>query len=114
VIPLRWPVRSPDGKHVLHEVPVTKGQVIHVPSRTANRLARVWGPDADVFVPERWLDPACTRPSPEDLTNGWAGIFTFSEGPRTCVGYRLGASVPSVPSPTPHSAPTPSSRSRSF
>lgn len=89
VIPLRWPVRSPDGKHVLHEIPVTKGQVIHIPSRTVNRLARVWGSDAEEFVPERWLDP--TRiPNSDDLTNGWSGLFSFSEGPRTCVGFRLG------------------------
>ena len=89
VIPLRWPVRSPDGKHVLHEIPVTKGQVIHIPSRTVNRLARVWGSDAEEFVPERWLNP--TRiPNSDDLTNGWSGLFSFSEGPRTCVGFRLG------------------------
>ena len=91
VIPLRWPVRSPDGKHVLHEIPVTKGQVIHIPSRTVNRLACVWGPDAEVFVPERWLDSDPARlPNPADLTNGWSGIFAFSGGPRACVGFRLG------------------------
>jgi len=89
VIPLRWPVRSPDGKHVLHEIPVTKGQVIHIPSRTVNRLQCVWGSDADAFVPERWLDPT-RMPNANDLTNGWSGIFAFSEGPRACVGFRLG------------------------
>ena len=89
VIPLRWPVRTADGKRVLHKIPVTKGQVIHIPSRTVNRLSCVWGPDADQFDPARWLDPA-RMPASGDLTNGWAGIFSFSEGPRTCVGYRLG------------------------
>ena len=89
VIPLRWPVRSADGKHLLHEIPVTKGQVIHIPSRTVTRLACVWGPDADQFVPERWLDPARMPPT-DVLTNGWSRIFAFSEGPRSCVGFRLG------------------------
>ena len=89
VIPLRFPVRSADGKCLIREVPVKKGQVVHIPSRTADRLKNVWGEHAGTFNPERFLVPA-KGPSPKDTTNGWSSLFSFSEGPRMCVGFRLG------------------------
>jgi len=89
VIPLHFPVKSADGKRLIHEVPVSKGQVIHIPSRTIDRLRRVWGEDAGTFNPERFLDPA-KMPNSEDTTNGWGNLFSFSEGPRMCIGFRLG------------------------
>ncbi len=43
--------------------------------------------DPDVFRPERWLEPL---PPSEDLCNGWANLLAFSDGPRKCIGLRLG------------------------
>lgn len=89
MIPLRFPVRSADGKRLIREVPVRKGQVIHIPSRTVDRLKNVWGENAETFNPERFLDPE-KAPSSKDTTSGWSSLFSFSEGPRMCVGFRLG------------------------
>lgn len=55
-----------------------------------NRDPAVWGEDSDRFVPERWLDPARLPPT-DKTTAGFSGIFSFIEGPRMCIGYRLGA-----------------------
>jgi hypothetical protein len=89
VIPLHFPVKSADGKRLIREVPVSKGQVIHIPSRTVDCLRNVWGEDAGIFNPERFLDPA-KMPISGHTTSGWGGLFCFSEGPRMCVGFRLG------------------------
>ena len=43
--------------------------------------------DPDVFRPERWLSDL---PPPQDLCSGWANLLAFSDGPRNCVGLRLG------------------------
>lgn len=98
VLPLRDPIRGADGSW-LRSIPVKKGQVIHIPSIGINRDEDVWD-DADTFRPTRWLvgtpagDRYCKpgekglRPANE-LCGGWSGIFTFSEGPRSCVGMRL-------------------------
>lgn len=47
----------------------------------------IWG-DAMVFRPERWLEPL---PPQDILLRGWGNTLAFSDGPRNCIGYRLGA-----------------------
>ncbi|KAG8952769.1 hypothetical protein FRC04_003692 [Tulasnella sp. 424] len=87
VIPLRFPITTPSGEQ-LNSIRIKKGQHINIPTIAINRNAAVWGPDAEVFRPERWLEPGGS-PAPSTLTQGWGGIFTFIEGPRICIGYRL-------------------------
>ncbi|KAJ7093857.1 cytochrome P450 [Mycena belliarum] len=64
---------------------IRKGQVIHLPLMTLNTDAKVWGPDAKVFDPTRWL----VARDPATLPSGWSGLLTFSDGPRNCIGWRL-------------------------
>ena len=100
IIPLRHPIRGADGSWI-KSIPVKKGQVIHIPSFSINRDEAVFG-DADIFRPTRWLvgrgDVAeakyCTPgehglPPADQMCGGWSGLFTFSEGPRICVGMKL-------------------------
>ncbi|KIO30005.1 hypothetical protein M407DRAFT_242362 [Tulasnella calospora MUT 4182] len=87
VLPLRFPVTTPSGEQ-LSSIRVKRGQLINVPTIAINRSHTVWGPDAEVFRPERWLD-AGGLPAPTSLTQGWSGIFSFLEGPRICIGFRL-------------------------
>lgn len=61
-----------------------------LPVHFLNRAPRMWGPDAGVFRPERWLEDGGVPPA-DGLPGGWAHTLSFSEGPRLCVGYRLGA-----------------------
>jgi hypothetical protein len=49
----------------------------------------VWGKDAASFKPERWIVDGGT-PAPADRPHGWNGLLSFSDGPRLCIGYRLG------------------------
>jgi len=100
VIPLREPIRGADGAWI-KAIPVKKGQVIHIPSIGINRDEDVFG-DPDVFRPTRWLvgrgDAAEAKycapaerglPPADAMCGGWSGVFTFSEGPRICVGMKL-------------------------
>ena len=52
----------------------------------------IWGPDANVFDPERWLDSrALKHQSP-----GLLSFAPFSAGPRTCVGQQVKSSISSL------------------
>jgi cytochrome P450 len=44
-----------------------------------HRLERIWGPETDAFVPERWRAPS---------TDMEAAYMPFSNGARACVGYQ--------------------------
>jgi hypothetical protein len=54
-----------------------------------NTNPAVWGPEAQIFNPDRWLVPG-GMPSPAELPSGWSGLLTFCDGPRNCIGWRLG------------------------
>lgn len=64
-----------------HRVP--KGTSVIYSAETTNHDKSLWGPDADVFNPERWLGPGQAK------TGGAASNFamlTFGAGPRNCIG----------------------------
>lgn len=91
VIPLKFPIKSTNGEWI-YEILVTRGQLVYVPIGIMDKLEEVWGENGNEFRPERWLDKD-TLPRKELRTNGWSGLFAFSEGPRMCIGYRLGESL---------------------
>ncbi|KAL4870554.1 hypothetical protein BDV12DRAFT_55859 [Aspergillus spectabilis] len=66
---------GPDG---LSPIYIRKGQDIVYDTHTLHRSKRIWGDDAEEFVPERW--------------EGWKvgrEYIPFSAGPRICVGQQL-------------------------
>ncbi|KAH8928155.1 cytochrome P450 [Atractiella rhizophila] len=67
---------------------ITKGRQIVIGIDGFNRAERVWGNDAEVFRPERWLEGEAGKS--DGVTTGvFAGLLTFLEGPRSCIGYRF-------------------------
>ncbi|KAL1949082.1 hypothetical protein VTO73DRAFT_10888 [Trametes versicolor] len=87
VIPLSKPITTASGE-VLSSIRVRAGQVFHIPFTTMHVNPAVWGPDAAVFDPARWLTPG-RIPPPSEMPHGWSGLVTFCDGPRNCIGYRL-------------------------
>ncbi|KAJ7676332.1 cytochrome P450 [Mycena olivaceomarginata] len=105
VIPLKHPLVDVRTGQERREVLVKPGQKIVVPVLSVNRLDSVWG-DGEVFRPSRWSEP--NSKEQQDLIGGWSNILSFSsafhrpeqilicslslsisDGPRTCVGWRL-------------------------
>ncbi|RDW90311.1 cytochrome P450 [Aspergillus mulundensis] len=61
---------------------VSKGTIVHYSIWTMHRSTEIYGPDAEEFRPERWLQ---TEEAP--LRPGW-GFLPFSGGPRICLGQQ--------------------------
>lgn len=71
VLPLFTPIRTDDGS-LISEVPVPKGTTVVVAIHSANRNQEVWGEDAYVWKPERWLQPM----RPEVLDANIPGVYS--------------------------------------
>jgi cytochrome P450 len=67
------------GKDGLQPIFVPKGSKILYNPYSTMRQRFIYGPDADVFRPERWADPS--------LRPGW-GYLAFGGGPRVCLGQQ--------------------------
>lgn len=64
---------------------VPKGAYVQYHPYAMHRRPDIYGPDADVFEPTRWLDGE--HPS-SPLRPGW-GYNPFSGGPRVCIGQNF-------------------------
>ncbi|KAF2499486.1 putative P450 monooxygenase [Lophium mytilinum] len=71
--------------------PIPAGIQVIVAPWAINRSPTLWGSDAEVFRPERWIDYSTSPPR----FNGSGGadsnfaFSTFIQGPRSCIGERF-------------------------
>ncbi|KIL67314.1 hypothetical protein M378DRAFT_300977 [Amanita muscaria Koide BX008] len=82
VVPLSYPMKTSSGKMV-DSLFVPKGTTVATPFVYINRNEAFWGPNAKQFVPERWLEE---NPYPSKDFSGYRHLYTFSDGPRICLG----------------------------
>lgn len=62
---------------------VPKGTLVFVVPWATNRDPKLWGPDAEAFRPERWLD------TPNGGADSNYAFLTFFHGPRGCIGQNF-------------------------
>ncbi|KAL0063168.1 hypothetical protein AAF712_009962 [Marasmius tenuissimus] len=90
VLPLSQPLNTSSGR-VITQLPIRKGQTIYLGLASFNRNPDVWGPDANVFDPSRWLQ--CHGRSEAKIAGGsfspYANLSSFGGGVRVCLGWRL-------------------------
>ncbi|TFK76723.1 cytochrome P450 [Pluteus cervinus] len=76
-IPLSEPIPGTNDLHLI----VPKGTLITIPVNVLQTDPSIWGPDAHLFRPERWIER-----KQEGLRPYGREIFAFSKGPRSCIG----------------------------
>ncbi|KAJ7188982.1 cytochrome P450 [Mycena filopes] len=86
VLPLFRPITLRSGE-VITELPVPKGMKVIISIAAYNRNKDVFGHDAHIFNPERWLDGSMHKP--EAPVGAYANLLTFAGGLRTCIGWRF-------------------------
>ncbi|KAG8746586.1 cytochrome P450-dit2 [Ceratobasidium sp. 414] len=75
VLPLKYPVNTSKG--LQNSVAITKGTEVSVGIEGINHDKDIWGPDADQFVPDRWLDgrTSNTEGSPGTYSHMYDDVF---------------------------------------
>ncbi|KIY67815.1 cytochrome P450 [Cylindrobasidium torrendii FP15055 ss-10] len=84
IIPLAEPIITPDGQ-TISQIPVQKGQLVECAAHGYNRNPAVWGSDAHIWRPERWL----TKQEAQVTVGMHANVLSFSGGVRGCSGWRF-------------------------
>ncbi|CAA7268267.1 unnamed protein product [Cyclocybe aegerita] len=87
-LPLGTPIKGIDGTDIT-SLEVPKGTDVYISALGSNRNPELWGPDAHIWKPERWLNPL-----PESLINSripgiYSHLMTFLGGGRACVGFKF-------------------------
>ncbi|TFY68014.1 hypothetical protein EVG20_g3720 [Dentipellis fragilis] len=85
VMPLAEPIQGTDG-NLIHEVMIPNDTTVFINALGANRDPSVWGPDAHMWKPDRWLEPL---PSKTRIPGVYSNLLTFSDGPRACIGFKF-------------------------
>ncbi|KAL4966075.1 cytochrome P450 [Aspergillus stella-maris] len=66
--------------------PIAANTQVLISPYAINRSQELWGPNAEVFKPERWLDPDTGKVNNHGgAVNNYANL-TFSHGRRSCIG----------------------------
>lgn len=55
VIPLSTPIRGINGDEI-RELAIPEGTLVQIGIMASNRNPDIWGPDADEWKPERWIE----------------------------------------------------------
>ncbi|KAI6041429.1 cytochrome P450 [Pisolithus marmoratus] len=89
VIPLSQPVVIQTGEAV-NSISVARGTQISVLISCINRSTDIWGADAKIFRPERWLEEDGIPRKAQDI-QAYRHLLTFIDGPKTCLGKGFAA-----------------------
>lgn len=84
IIPVSESVITKSGEAV-NSISVARGTLVGIPISSINTSVSIWGSDAKVFRPERWLTEDGIPKKAQDI-QAYRHLLTFSDGPRTCIG----------------------------
>ncbi|KAF9002952.1 cytochrome P450 [Cyathus striatus] len=87
VLPLAFPITGRDGKQI-DELFIPKGTVATLSLVGVNKHTGVWGPDADEWKPERWLQGLPSTIKSSKMPGIYSHMMTFLDGKKHCLGYR--------------------------
>ncbi|KAJ8096377.1 hypothetical protein PM082_011539 [Marasmius tenuissimus] len=84
IIPLSEPITTIDGRQI-SVIPIKKGQVVYAGIASYHRNIDIWGEDAEIFDPLRWVDER-TANIKGPTVGPYANLATFIGGPNVCLG----------------------------
>ncbi|QRV78471.1 cytochrome P450 family protein [Ceratobasidium sp. AG-Ba] len=89
ILPLQYPIRTPNGK--VSNIPVKAGTRIVTSLHMANRYGKIWGERADEFWPDRWIGSKLDEvtESGTHLPGVYSAMMSFGAGSSSCIGFKF-------------------------
>ncbi|KAH8655041.1 putative P450 monooxygenase [Tricladium varicosporioides] len=84
-------IRISVNDSVICGVPLPKGTRIQLSPWAINRSPKIWGPTAEDFNPDRWIDADGSSNNTGGVTSNYCNL-TFLHGPRSCIGEKFAKS----------------------
>ncbi|KAH9482227.1 Cytochrome P450 monooxygenase 91 [Psilocybe cubensis] len=88
VLSLSKPIKATTGEE-LTELLVPENTDIIIGIMACNRNPDLWGPDANEWKPERWLNPLPETVTQAHLPGIYSNLMTFIGGGRSCIGFKF-------------------------
>ncbi|CAD6897022.1 hypothetical protein A4X03_0g5655 [Tilletia caries] len=96
VLPLSRPITLKDGTKT-DKISIKAGEGVQISITYMNKCEDLWGPDAGVFKPERWLPEGHEHfengiqmdDSVKELKGVFSHLMTFGAGPNMCIGAKM-------------------------
>ncbi|KAI5822218.1 cytochrome P450 [Schizophyllum commune Tattone D] len=88
VVPLAKPFMDVHG-NMCSEIRVRKGQEFMLPIHSMHRSKEIWGEDAGVFRPERWVSESSAAMLKNIPAIFLSHVFSFLGGSHACIGWRF-------------------------
>ncbi|KAF8995462.1 cytochrome P450 [Cyathus striatus] len=86
ILPLSTPIVTESGEKI-SKLPIPKGMKVILSIAAYNRNKEVFGDDAHIFNPDRWLQENGEKRGP--TLGVYGNLLTFAGGVRTCIGWRF-------------------------
>ncbi|TDL22548.1 cytochrome P450 [Rickenella mellea] len=87
-IALLRPVTGTDGT-LITSIPIANNQGLVIGILAANTDPEIWGPDAEEWRPERWLEPLRKSVQDARMPGVYSHTMTFLGGGRGCIGFKF-------------------------
>ncbi|RDB16349.1 hypothetical protein Hypma_003056 [Hypsizygus marmoreus] len=87
-VPLHMPVKGVDGQ-MISQIHVAKNQTVIIGVANCNTDPRIWGSDALMWKPDRWLEPLPESLLTAHVPGVLSNTMSFLCGPRACIGYNM-------------------------
>ncbi|PIL32261.1 cytochrome P450 [Ganoderma sinense ZZ0214-1] len=88
LLPLSEPIRMLDGS-LISSLPIPKGTRLVPNMGQSNIDPALWGPDAEEWRPERWLEPLPRAVEDARIPGVYSHMMTFLGGNKACLGFKF-------------------------
>lgn len=85
----KWAQLTPTLTVLIHILRIAKGDSVSIPALLIHRSTDLWGPDANEWKPERWMDECGISVAAKTIPGLYSNTLAFLGGSHACIGWKF-------------------------